>query len=83
MGNYHIQEAKRNAKIAHARNDENAKIEFIAEFMWLSYCHRVSGQLFANQETWDDVDAQTAKLFLGHAMAAIDAMNILRNATDA
>lgn len=78
-----LQLVKRSAKIAHAREDENAKIEFVAEFMWRAYCMRVSGPVLAEQELWDDVDQQTADIFLGHARAALGAMNILKNATDA
>jgi hypothetical protein len=40
---------------------------------------------FANgfNSNWDDVDVQTANIYLGHAEAAISAINVLRQATDA
>jgi hypothetical protein len=78
-----LQAANRSAKIARASQDENAKIEFLAEFMWHAYCARVSGPILADAELWDDVDKQTADIYLGHARAALGAINILAQATDA
>jgi len=71
-----LQEAKRAEKMERAKADPNAQIEFIAEFMWHAYTNRISGQ--AHSEPWDDVDDQTAKIYLNHASAAMRAMRMLR-----
>ena len=70
-----LQEARRADTIQNAKTDPNAQIEFIAEFMWHAYTRRVSGP--GAFGAWDDVDDQTAKIYLGHASAAVRAMRML------
>ena len=74
-----LQESKRAEKMERAATDPNAKMEFIAEFMWHAYTARVSGN--GNLEAWGDVDDQTAKIYLNHASAAMRAMQMLRGQT--
>ena len=80
-----LQAARRDARLASARKDPNAKIEFVAEFMWNSYTSRVSGPrvVGAPGSLWDDVDEETARIYLGHATAALRAIDILRDPSDA
>jgi len=70
-----LQEARRADTIQNAKTDPNAQIEFIAEFMWHAYTARVSGP--GAFGAWDDVDDQTASIYLGHAAAAVRAMRML------
>ena len=58
--------------------DPNAKIEYVASRMWYAYCERVSGREWAAKQSWDDADDQTCKLFLGHAIAALSAVEEMK-----
>ena len=62
--------------IQDAKTDPDAQIRFIAEFMWHAYTRRVSGP--GAFGPWDDTDEQTARIYLGHAAAAVRAMRMLR-----
>jgi plasmid stabilization system protein ParE len=53
----------------------DADVEFVAVFMWQEYTRRVQ----INAEKWDDLDEQTATIYLGHASAAIEAIKTLRS----
>jgi len=55
--------------------DPNERIEYVASRIWYAYCLRVSGQKWADKSPWSDVDAQTSRIFLCHAVAAIAAIN--------